>query len=147
MYFLLIWGKKTNGLGRTVIILSLCTILGSFNGQKGQSWKRVGRKLKQIDSGPYGRVAAVDRYGRIFYRTGIRAKRPQGSSWRSIPGRLNYISVNSLGYWGTTRRHFIYFRKGVRRFKLYGMYFLKLYYCVTYTDRHYAYFNKITINN
>ena len=81
----------------------------------GSRWHRVGGRLMQIDSGPFGFVWGVSKSQRIYYRTGISWKNPKGSKWRKIGGDLKYISVGEFGPWGVNRYNKIWFRYGMTR--------------------------------
>lgn len=86
----------------------------------GRSWKRVGGRLSQIDSGPFGRVCGVTPSGSIYCRLGISRKRRYGTRWIRVPGALIYISCGLYGHWGVNKAHSIYFRHKVSRKKPQG---------------------------
>ena len=81
--------------------------------QAGSRWERVGGRLMQIDSGPFGFVWGVTKGHKIYYRTGITWKNPRGSGWRHVKGNLKYVSVGEFGPWGVDRYDKILFRSGV----------------------------------
>lgn len=69
--------------------------------------------LMQIDSGPTGIVYGVNSGHNIYCRKGISASNPKGTSWKWIPGALNYISCGKFGCWGVNKNNYIYFRTRV----------------------------------
>ena len=81
----------------------------------GSSWRRIGGRLKQIDSGPFGMVCGVNRGNQIYCRRGITLSRPMGVNWINVPGRLMYISCGLYGHWGVNKAWNIYFRYGVKQ--------------------------------
>lgn len=87
----------------------------SKRSKSGSSWRRIGGRLKQIDSGPFGIVCGVNSGNNIYCRRGISSRRRYGVNWIRVPGKLTYISCGQYGHWGVNKGRNIYFRQGVRR--------------------------------
>lgn len=68
----------------------------------------------QIDSGMYGVVWGVNRLHMIYCRYGITWKKPEGTKWIRVPGKLKYVSGGEFGIWGVTKGGYIFFRYGSR---------------------------------
>ena len=83
--------------------------------KSGSSWRRIGGRLKQIDSGPFGIVCGVNQGDQIYCRRGITPRRRAGQNWINVPGRLIYISCGLYGHWGVNKAWNIYFRYGVKQ--------------------------------
>ena len=90
-------------------------ISGSAGGGSGFKWHRVPGGLKQIDSGPIGRVWGVNKRNQVWCRKGITWKRPAGNRWKRVGGRFKHVSVGQYGVWAITPRNYIRYRIGIRR--------------------------------
>ena len=75
----------------------------------GMKWVSVGGvRLKQVDSGARGILWGTSAKNKIYYRTGINRKRPTGSGWVHVRGRLNFVSPGCRGVVGVDKRGKIY---------------------------------------
>ena len=81
----------------------------------GTRWKRVGGRLKQIDSGPKGIVCGVSRLNKLFCRLQICRRAPYGRRWIYVSKKFTYVSIGDYGYWALNPAGQIYFREGVTR--------------------------------
>ena len=106
--------------------LPTLTYLGSTSSRAGSSWRHIGGRLSQIDSGPFGIVWGVNKYHHIYVRTGITWRFRAGRGWRRIPGGLKQVSAGEYGVWGVNKYNHIYFRRGVTRKNPGGKPFLEL---------------------
>lgn len=80
----------------------------------GSMWTRVGEGFKQVDSGPFGIVCAVNDRDQIFCRGKITSNLRAGVNWIRVPGSLIYISCGLYGHWGVGKDDNVFFRYGVK---------------------------------
>ena len=69
----------------------------------GRRWLHIGGRLKRIEAGPNGMVLGVNRAHQIWYRAGINRRRPTGTHWIRIRGKLNYVAPGCTGVYGVSK--------------------------------------------
>lgn len=72
----------------------------------------IGGRLNQIESGPNGVTWGVNRASKIFYRAGVNRRRPIGSHWVLIKGRLKSVSPGCTGIYGVNKKGQVWLYSG-----------------------------------
>ena len=74
--------------------------------------KLIDGQLMQISSGIYG-VWGVNKYFKIYYRSGITETNKGGVNWIEVDGLLKHISSGESGVWGVNSQDEIFYRDGI----------------------------------
>ena len=70
-------------------------------------WAKIDGKLKWVASG-HGIIVGVNAADLIYYRVGITPKKPLGTKWVNVPGKLARIDIHRDAVFGVNAQHQIY---------------------------------------
>ena len=87
-------------------------IKDNLSEKQEEKWKLKEGQLMQISSGIYG-VWGVNKYFKIYYRSGITETNKAGVNWIQVDGLLKYISSGKSGVWGVNSEDQIFYRDGI----------------------------------
>ena len=79
----------------------------------GKRWRYIPGRLSQIEAGPSGVVWGVSKAGYIYYREGVGRRRPIGTRWARVAGRLRYVAAGCIGVFGVSRSGKIWRYRGM----------------------------------